>query len=88
MIGTYTKNKRTAYWRKRKKEKYVLDFLNIFNLSKVNIRELIINIQKNQKNYSIVISKLFMFTIIFFKSFMGIDFSFNLIIKSISKYIV
>ena len=88
MIGTYTKNKRTAYWRKRKKEKYVLDFFNIFNLSKFNIRELIINIQKNQKNYSIVISKLFMFTIIFFKSFMGIDFSFNLIIKSISKYIV
>jgi len=86
--GTYTKNKRTAYWRKRKKEKYVLDFFNIFNLSKVNIRELIINIQKNQRNYSIVISKLFMFTIIFFKSFMGIDFSFNLIIKSISKYIV
>jgi len=86
--GTYTKNKRTAYWRKRKKEKYVLDFFNIFNLSRVNIRELIINIQKNQKNYSIVISKLFMFTIIFFKSFMGIDFSFNLIIKSISKYIV
>ena len=88
MIGTYTKKKRTAYWRKRKKEKYVLDFFNIFNLSKVNIRELIINIQKNHKNYSIVISKLFMFTIIFFKSFMGIDFSFNLIIKSISKYIV
>ena len=88
MIGNYTKNKRTAYWRKRKKEKYVLDFFNIFNLSKVNIRELIINIQKNQKNYSIVISKLFMFTIIFFKSFMGIDFSFNFIIKSISKYIV
>ena len=86
MIGTYTKNKRTAYWRKRKKEKYVLNFFNFFNLSKVNIRELINNNQKNQKNYSIVISKLFMFTIIFFKSFMGIDFSFNLIIKSISKY--
>ena len=88
MIGNYTKNKKTAYWRKRKKEKYVLDFFNFFNLSKVNIRELIINIQKNQKNYSIVISKLFVFTIIFFRSFMGINFSFNLIIKSISKYIV
>ena len=88
MIGTYTKNKRTAYWRKRKKEKYVQDFFNYLNLSKVNIRELIINNQKNQKNYSIVISKLFMFTIIFFKSFIGIDFSFNLIIKSIFKYIL
>ena len=88
MIGTYTKNKRTAYWRKRKKEKYVLDFFNYFNLSNINIRELIINNQKNQKNYSIVISKLFVFTIIFFKSFMGIDFSFNLIIKSIFKYIL
>jgi len=88
VIGNYTKNKKTAYWRKRKKEKYVLDFFNFFNLSKVNIRELIINIQKNQKNYSIVISKLFVFTIIFFRSFMGINFSFNLIIKSISKYIV
>ena len=88
MIGTYTKNKRTAYWRKRKKEKYVLDFFNYFNLSNFNIRELIINNQKNQKNYSIVISKLFVFTIIFFKSFIGIDFSFNLIIKSIFKYIL
>ena len=88
MIGNYTKNKKTAYWRKRKKEKYILDFFNFFNLSKVNIRELIINIQKNQKNYSIVISKLFVFTIIFFRSFMGINFSFNLIIKPISKYIV
>ena len=88
MIGTNTKNKRTAYWRKRKKEKYVLDFFNYFNLSNINIRELIINNQKNQKNYSIVISKLFVFTIIFFKSFTGIDISFNLIIKSISKYIL
>jgi len=88
VIGNYTKNKRTAYRRKRKKEKYIIDFFNFFNLSKVNIRELINKNQKNQKNYSIVVSKLFMFTIIFFKSFMGIDFSFNLIIKSISKYIL